>query len=133
VAQKILIIEDDLAIASMFARFLNQAGYETSQAETLTEGLTRALTERPDLILTDLHLPDLIAVEAISALKKDPTTADIPVIVITADTAIEWRDRALEAGAVEYWIKPISVVDLIQLASKFCGPSRQNFERPDSK
>jgi two-component system phosphate regulon response regulator PhoB len=121
-AQKILIVEDDLPLATQFATLLSQAGYETSQAETSTQGITKALTERPDLILTDLHLPDLIAVEAISVLKKNPTTADIPVIVLTADRAIEWKDKALAAGAVEYLIKPISTVDLIQLVSKFCRP-----------
>ena len=121
-AQKILIVEDDLSLAIRFAMVLSQAGYETSQAATSMEGITRALTERPDLILTDLHLPDLIAVEAISELKKNPATADIPVVVITADRATEWKDKALKTGAVEYWIKPISAVDLIQLVSKFCGP-----------
>jgi two-component system, sensor histidine kinase ChiS len=121
-AQKILIIEDDLGLSTIFSRLLNHAGFETSQAETSTEGITRALTERPDLILTDLHLPDMIAIEAILALKSNSDTADIPVIVLTADRSAEWKTKAIKAGAVEYWIKPLSAIDLIELVSKFCRP-----------
>ena len=119
-AQKILIIEDDLCLSTIFARLLKQAGYETSHAETSNDGIARALTERPGLILTDLHLPDMIAVDAMLVLKNNPNTAHIPVVVLTADRSAEWKTKAIRAGAVEYRMKPLSAVDLIQLVSKFC-------------
>jgi DNA-binding response OmpR family regulator len=81
---KILIIEDDLQLSDFIARFLNNAGYETSRAESSMQGISKALAERPDLILTDLHLPDMIAVETIVALKRDAKTSDIPIIVLTS-------------------------------------------------
>jgi DNA-binding response OmpR family regulator len=98
-AGKILIVEDDSRLSDLLARSLNDAGYDTSRAETSMQGIGKALSERPDLILTDLHLPDMIAVEAITALKNDPVTSDIPVIVLTGASVREWKDKALEAGA----------------------------------
>ena len=121
-AGKILIVEDDLQLADILASSLKHAGYEASQAETSMQGISKALDERPDVILTDLHLPDMIAVDAIIALKSYPNTCDIPIIVLTAEKAREWKHKALKAGAVEYLIKPISLPDLLQLMSRFCRP-----------
>jgi CheY-like chemotaxis protein len=121
-AGKILIVEDDSRLSDLLARSLNDAGYDTSRAETSMQGIGKALAERPDLILTDLHLPDMIAVEAITAFKNDPVTSDIPVIVLTGASVREWKDKALEAGAVEYLVKPISPPDLVQQVARFCRP-----------
>jgi DNA-binding response OmpR family regulator len=121
-ARTILIIEDDLPLSDILARFLNNAGYDTSRAENSMQGISKALAERPDLILTDLYLPDMIAVEAIVALKNDPETSDIPVIVLTAEQGREWKHKALKAGAVEYLVKPIALPDLLQLVARFCRP-----------
>jgi DNA-binding response OmpR family regulator len=119
---KILIIEDDVELSDILARLLNNSGYDTSRAETSMQGISKALAERPDLILTDLHLPDMVAVEAILALKNDANTSDIPVIVLTAEQGKEWKHKALQAGAVEYLVKPISLPDLLQLVTRFCRP-----------
>ena len=121
-AGKILIVEDDSRLSDILARSLSDAGYDTSRAETSMQGISKALAERPDLILTDLHLPDMIAVEAITELKNDPHTSDIPVVVLSAASGREWKDKALEAGAVEYLVKPISLPDLLQSLARFCRP-----------
>jgi CheY-like chemotaxis protein len=126
-AGTILIIEDDLDVADILARLLNNAGYDTSRAETSMQGISKALAERPDLILTDLHLPDMVAVEAIVALKRDANTSDIPVIVLTAEQGKEWKHKALQAGAVEYLVKPISLADLLQVVARFCRPLLSEF------
>ena len=77
-ARKILIVEDNSRLAESLATLLNEAGYETSLATNSGQGIGKALTERPDLILTDLNLPDMTAVEAITILKKTPFTSGIP-------------------------------------------------------
>src|SRR5687767_1111176 len=100
IAGKILIVEDDVRLADIFARLLNRAGYDISQAETSKQGIIKALAERPDLIVTDLHLPDMVAIEAITILKNDRNTSDIPVIVLTAESATDWKTKAFEVGAV---------------------------------
>jgi DNA-binding response OmpR family regulator len=126
-AGKILIVEDDVRLADIFARLLNRAGYDISQAETSKQGIMKALAERPDLIVTDLHLPDMVAIEAITILKNDRNTSDIPVIVLTAESATDWKTKAFEVGAVEYLRKPISPEDLMRLVRRFCPPLVSEF------
>src|SRR5262245_23311022 len=97
-AGKILIVEGNFRFAEVLAANLNEAGYETSWAANLAQGVSKGITELPDLILTDLNLPDMIAVEAITILKHIPITSKIPIVVLTADTARRWKTRALKAG-----------------------------------
>ena len=123
-AGKILIVEDNSRFAEMLAVLLNDAGYEVSLAKNSGRGIGKALTERPDLILTDLNLPDMTAIEAITILKKIPFTSGIPIIVLTAETARQLKTRALKAGATEYLLKPISPRDLLNVIRRLCRPAR---------
>ena len=107
-AQKILIVEDNSDLSQLLAFYLNDAGYEISRAGNSAQGISKALAERPDLIITDLYLPDMNAVEATVILKQDPATSGIPIVVLTAMTVGEWKTKALKAGAAKYLIKPIS-------------------------
>jgi DNA-binding response OmpR family regulator len=122
---KILIVEDNSRLAEILAVYLNEAGYETSWAANSAQGISKAITERPDLIMTDLNLPDMIAVEAITILKKMPITSRIPIVVLTAETARQWKTRVLKAGAAEYILKPVSPRDLLQVVRRFCRPVRR--------
>jgi two-component system chemotaxis response regulator CheY len=123
-AEKILIVEDNSRFAETLAVFLNEAGYETSLATDSGQGIKKALTEHPDLILTDLNLPDMTAVEAITILKKIPSTSGIPIVVLTAETARQLKTKALKAGATQYLLKPISPPDLLKVIHRFCRPTR---------
>ena len=117
---KILVVEDNIRLAEIMAVLLKEAGYETCLAETSAQGISKAVTERPNFILTDLELPDMIATEAIAILKKTPVTSHIPVVVLNAEGDHQWRTKALKAGAAEYLLKPISPRELIKVARKFC-------------
>jgi len=123
-AGKILIVEDNYRFAETLAVLLNEAGYETSLATVSGQGIKKALIERPDLILTDLSLPDMTAVEATTILKKIPSTSGIPIVVLTAETACQLKAKALQAGAVEYLLKPISPHDLLKVVRRLCRPAR---------
>jgi len=112
--QKILIVEDSSDLSQLLAFYLTNAGYETSRARNLGEGISKALAERPNLIITDLYLPDMNAVEATVILKQDPATSEIPIIVLTAMTVGEWKTKALKAGVAKYLIKPISRSELTE-------------------
>jgi CheY-like chemotaxis protein len=89
-----------------------EAGYETSLAKNSGQGIRKAFTDRPDLILTDLNLPDMTAIEAIRILKKIPLTSGIPIVVLTAETARQLKTKALKAGAAEYILKPVPITRL---------------------
>ena len=111
---KILIVDDNIRLAESMAVLLNDAGYEVCLAKTAAEGISKAITERPNFILTDLELPDMIATEAITILKKNSVTSRIPIVVLTAEGDDECRTKALKAGAVEYLLKPISPRDSLR-------------------
>ena len=113
-AQKILIVEDNSDVSRLLAFCLNDAGYETSRAGNFAQGISKALAEHPDLIITDLCLPDMSAVDATVILKQDPSTSGIPIVVLTAMTVGEWKTKALKAGVAKYLIKPISRTELTE-------------------
>ena len=121
--QKILIVEDNPDLSQLLALYLSNAGYEISRAKNLTQGISKALAEHPDLIITDLYLPDMTALEATVALKQDPATCGIPVIVLTAVTVGEWKTKALKAGVAKYLIKPISRPDLTEAVRTLLQPA----------
>ena len=121
-AAKILIVEDNFRLAESMAVCLNEAGYETSWAGNSAQGIRKALSKGPDLIITDLNLPDMIGTEAITILKNEPTTSGIPVVVLTAENSRQWKTKALKAGAAAYLLKPISPSNLLKVVRRFCRP-----------
>jgi DNA-binding response OmpR family regulator len=128
-AQKILIVEDNSALAELWAFCLSDAGYETLQAENSAQGISKALAERPDLIITDLYLPDMNAVDATVILKQDPATSGIPIVVLTAMTLGEWKSKALKAGAAKYLIKPVAPLELTEVVRTLIQPPPSLTER----
>jgi DNA-binding response OmpR family regulator len=110
-SQKILIVEDNPDLSQLLAFYLNDAGYETSRAGNLAQVISKALAERLDLIITDLYLPDMNAVDATAA------TSGIPIVVLTAMTLGEWKTKALKVGVAKYLIKPITPPELTEVVA----------------
>jgi two-component system cell cycle response regulator DivK len=128
-AQKILIVEDNSDLSQLLAFFLSDAGYEISRAGNSAQGMSKALTERPNLIITDLFLPDMNAVDATVILKQDPATSAIPIVVLTAMTFGEWKSKALKAGVAKYLIKPVSPPELTEVVRTLIQPPSSLTER----
>ncbi|HSF56604.1 MAG TPA: response regulator [Candidatus Binatia bacterium] len=128
-AQRILIVEDNSDLSQLLALYLGDAGYETSRAGNLAQGISKALAERPDLIITDLYLPDMNAVDATVILKQDPATSTIPIVVLTAMTLGEWKSKALKAGVAKYLIKPVSPPELTHVIRTLIQPIASLTER----
>ncbi|NEX45761.1 diguanylate cyclase [Pseudotabrizicola algicola] len=103
---RILIVDDVATNRIVFKVKLGAARYHPLMAASGMEGLRMARTERPDLILLDLMLPDLGGIDVLRSLRDDPVTRDIPVIVVSGSTALEDRLLALEAGADDVFVKP---------------------------
>jgi signal transduction histidine kinase/ActR/RegA family two-component response regulator len=92
--------------------------------------LDLARQHRPDLILLDLHLPDMPGQEVMHQLRADPATCDIPIVILSGEASQTYIDRILAAGANAYLTKPIRVRQLLQLVDQFLGePSAE--ARPD--
>ncbi len=104
----ILVVEDDEDIQQLVEYNLLKAGYKVSVASTGEEGLRLAQGEHPDLVLLDLMLPGLDGLELCRALKRDPATARLPVIMLTAKSEEADIVTGLELGADDYVTKPFS-------------------------
>ena len=106
---KILLVEDNEMNRDMLSRRLAKKGYEVVIATNGHEGLEKARSERPDLILMDMSLPEMDGWETTRRLRADTSIRHIPVIALTAHAMSGDRERALEAGCNDYDIKPVEL------------------------
>jgi two-component system cell cycle response regulator DivK len=121
---KVLYIEDNLDNMTLVKRVLEVEGYEVIEAETGRDGLAKAMQKIPDIVITDINLPDIDGYEVTESLKKDRKTAHIPVIAMTANVMKKDRQNVLEAGCDGYISKPIDIDDLpAQIESFLKGKS----------
>ncbi|MBU1074737.1 response regulator [Patescibacteria group bacterium] len=103
--KKIVLVEDDSFLAGMYVSKLNLEDFEVKLAENGEDGLKLATAEIPDLILLDILLPRMDGFEVLKKLKQNPSTADIPVILLTNLGQKKDVDRGLALGAKDYLIK----------------------------
>lgn len=113
-SKRVLYVEDNPQNMRLVRKFLSMGGYELLEAETGEQGLAIATTELPNLILMDINLPDIDGVEATRILRKTESTANIPIIALTANAMHGDRERFLEAGCDDYLSKPVSKNDLLE-------------------
>jgi len=109
----LLIVEDDRDIAQLIAHYAQKAGYRTDVAPSGPDGLQRARRDRPDVVILDLMLPGLDGLAVCTALRKDASTAGIPIIMLTARADESDRVTGLELGADDYVTKPFSPKELL--------------------
>jgi pilus assembly protein CpaE len=111
-AEKILIVDDDVDTLRLVGLMLQRQGYEISAASNGSQGLTKALEERPDLILLDVMMPDMDGYEVTRRLRKNPVTEDIPILMFTAKTQLDDKVTGFEVGADDYLTKPTHPTEL---------------------
>jgi two-component system, cell cycle response regulator DivK len=117
----VLIVEDNARNMRLVRDVLGHAGYRTLEATDGEQGVALARSHRPDLILMDIQLPGIDGVEALVRLKKDASTAAIPVVALTAFAMKDDRERLLAAGFRAYFEKPLSVRELPGHVSALIG------------
>jgi DNA-binding response OmpR family regulator len=105
---KILVAEDERDIRDLISFTLRFAGHEVVTANNGEEALERTLLEKPDLVLLDVRMPRMTGYETCRRLKADETVKDIPVVFLSAKGQESEVQAGLEAGAVEYILKPFS-------------------------
>jgi two-component system cell cycle response regulator DivK len=115
---KILLVEDQEMNRDMLSRRLKKRGYDVSIAVDGAEGIDKARSESPDLILMDMSLPVIDGWEATRTLKSDEATRGIPVVALTAHAMSTDRERALEAGCDAYETKPVELPRLLETMEK---------------
>jgi CheY-like chemotaxis protein len=110
---KILLVEDNEYNREMLSKRLERSGFEIVAAVDGREGLEKAESEKPDLILMDLDLPEIDGWEATRRLKMNPDTSGIPVIALTAHAMQQDLKKAVVAGCDQYETKPVMFTRLL--------------------
>lgn len=106
----VLIVEDDPDIARVLQHDLHEAGYQTSHADSVTQGFAHAIEHTPDLVLLDLNLPDGNGRDLLVRLKR---TTGVRVMVLTAHDSISEKVELLDLGANDYVVKPYNPGELL--------------------
>ncbi len=114
---KILLVEDNEMNRDMLSRRLIRKGFEVVLAVDGKEGVDKASSETPDIILLDMSLPVMDGWEAAGHLKNDPATRNIPVLALTAHAMDGDREKALAAGCDDYDTKPVNFARLLEKIS----------------
>jgi two-component system, cell cycle response regulator DivK len=122
----ILITEDHEKNRKLIREVLQVTGYQTLETETAEEGIRVARESRPALILMDLQLPGMDGIEALAALRADPSTRPIPVIAVTASAMTHSQAKILAAGFDGYQTKPISVKEFLQVVREVLDRGRKD-------
>ncbi|HEY0038605.1 MAG TPA: ATP-binding protein, partial [Longimicrobium sp.] len=116
----LLYVEDNLANLSLVETILlSRPGWQVLPALQGGIGVELAREHRPDLVLLDLHLPDIQGDEVLRRLRADPRTASIPVVVVSADATRASNDRLRALGADAYLSKPIDVEEFLETVERF--------------
>jgi CheY-like chemotaxis protein len=118
---KILLVEDNEMNRDMLSRRLQKKGYEVVLAIDGEEGMAKAQSELPALILMDMSLPGIDGWEATRRLKATPETRSIPVIALTAHAMTNDREKALAAGCDDFDNKPVELQRLLTKIENLLG------------
>ena len=119
---KILIAEDDAAVRSLIRMTLDSGQTEILEVDDGTAALELARKELPELIFLDWSMPGSTGIEVCRALRENPETAQIKVVLLTARSERSDREAGFEAGADDYITKPFSPLQLLDKVTEVLGP-----------
>jgi DNA-binding response OmpR family regulator len=111
--KKILIVDDSRTATMMASTVLGKGAYDIVTAVDGEDGVSKALTTRPDLIVLDLMMPKMDGFEACRRLRGTPDTQRIPIILLTTRGEEDCVERGYESGCTDYCTKPINSVELL--------------------
>ena len=112
--KRLLIVEDDQLMCRVYGSWFKLKGYEVETAKDGEEGLVKAASFQPDLILLDVMMPKMNGFEVLDSLKADPATKIIPVIMLTNLSGQKDMESALARGAAKYIVKSEFELDKVE-------------------
>jgi two-component system chemotaxis response regulator CheY len=117
----VLAIDDSRTMRSMVRRALDAAGFTCEVAEDGVDGVRRFDELRPDVVITDINMPRMDGFGVIESIRKDPANRSVPILVLTTETAAEFKARARTAGATGWIVKPFDDQSLVQVIRRVTG------------
>ncbi|KAB2905328.1 MAG: response regulator [Anaerolineae bacterium] len=124
-AEKILVVDDDVDSLKLIGLMLQRQGYEVVAANAGQPALQKAYHEKPDLIILDVMMPDMDGYEVCRRLRAEPITSEIPIIMFTAKTLVDDKIIGFEAGADDYLTKPTHPAELSARVKTVLSRSQQ--------
>lgn len=112
-AEKILIVDDEVETLRLVGLMLQRQGYEISAASNGTQAIGMARSEKPDLIVLDVMMPDMDGYAVTNELRKDPDLADTPILMFTAKSQVDDKVAGYDAGVDDYLTKPVHPAELV--------------------
>jgi DNA-binding response OmpR family regulator len=110
---RVLLVEDDPVILRLLEVNFELEGYEVLSAHDGAEGIEMAKAQRPDLVISDIMMPNVSGIELVEALKGDGDTSGIPIILLSAKAQSADVKAGMEAGADDYVTKPFEPLELV--------------------
>ena len=110
---RVLLVEDDPVILRLLEVNFELEGFEVLSAHDGAEGIELARTQRPDLVISDIMMPNVSGIELVEALKGDGDTSGIPIILLSAKAQSADVKAGMEAGADDYVTKPFEPLELV--------------------
>ena len=121
--RRVLVVDDDEALRSAFARVLTKEGYAVHLAASAEDALAYVKEERPDAILLDLRMPLINGVGFLYRLRQDPANQDIAVALITGETTLDESTISdLRTLSAQVWHKPLSLDDIRRVTRALLNP-----------
>ena len=120
---RILVVDDEPHIVRLVSFSLERAGHEILEANDAPSGIAIIREQRPDLVLMDVMMPGMTGFEALEILKADQSTADVPVVMLSAKSQEYEQEEGLERGALRYICKPFTPSALVEAVSEIVGAS----------
>jgi chemosensory pili system protein ChpA (sensor histidine kinase/response regulator) len=123
VGLRVLVVDDSPTIRKLLVRMLKDLGWSPAEAKDGVEALERVRTHRPDVVLADIEMPRMDGYGLLAALRAQPETEDLPVVMLTSRAAARHRDQAMALGASSYLTKPYRPEDVAAALRQFAVPA----------
>jgi CheY-like chemotaxis protein len=121
IEKTVMIIEDEEDAAELFAEMMRVGGYRVIKTPKSEPALDIMSASRPDVIILDIMMPGISGLDILQQMKRDPSLADIPVVVVSAKSMPADIKTSLEAGASSYLTKPVGYFDLKNAVERLLG------------
>lgn len=117
----VLAIDDSRTIRTLLRQALEQVGFDVHVAEDGVEGVTKFNEVKPDVVITDINMPNLDGFGVISQLRNEPVQTSVPILVLTTENSSDLKTRARDLGATGWIVKPFDDATLVSVLRRVTG------------
>lgn len=118
---KVLAIDDSRTIRSLVREVMEDAGFQCVVAEDGVEGVHRFAEDNPDIVITDINMPNMDGFGVINAIRAGTSNRMVPILVLTTESADHLKAKAREAGATGWIVKPFDDETIVSLVRRVTG------------